>query len=50
MITGDRRRTNVIRHTFLLSTNFDNDKNANNARLGQGTRTMRDNDDESEVR
>ncbi len=30
--------------------NFDNDDNNNDARLGQGKRTMRDNDDEAEVR
>ncbi len=30
--------------------NFDDDDNNNDARLGQGKRTMRDNDDEAEVR
>ncbi len=30
--------------------NFGDNDNNNDARLGQGTRTMRDNDDEAEVR
>ncbi len=29
--------------------NFDDDDNNNDARLGEGKRTMRDNDDEAEV-